>query len=299
MRAALVVAMTLVAGLAVAAPKKDFPCKGCVVVPASGSSTPLLIVLHGDGQSAWDALAPWKSAAAKRGITLFAPQVPDKGSWWKWDGPPKWIDSQVDAIDGVDPTRIWVAGWSGGASYLGRRTRDLPRRWAASSIDGGGWAPDDLACPARVAPAYFLVGDKNELHDLAKGLRAYWTQCGAEIVWDLIPDANHAGEWTALTKKSGTILDWFLSHPLPLPLPSTSTSTSPSPSPSPSTSTSTSTMPVSTASEPPQVRGGRCNCSTPGGEASSGWLGVAVLALQRRRRARSPRARPRATSPSH
>jgi hypothetical protein len=72
---------------------------------------------------------------------------------------------------------------------------------------GGGSAPADSKCVTL--PAYFLVGDKNPLHYLTKGLREYFDGCKAPVVWDLVKGGDHAREDQALTgKKARAILDW-------------------------------------------------------------------------------------------
>jgi hypothetical protein len=86
--------------------------------------------------------------------------------------------------------------------------------FAAVVIHGGGVAPVDDTCSDL--PAYFLVGDKNPLHGLAKDLRGYFDRCKAAVVWDLVRGADHGKEAAALTaKKAGAILDWLGAHPQP------------------------------------------------------------------------------------
>jgi hypothetical protein len=59
-------------------------------------------------------------------------------------------------------------------------------------------------------PAYFLVGDRNPLHALARELRAYVEGCQQRVVWDVLAGADHDGEARALTaKKANQILDWL------------------------------------------------------------------------------------------
>jgi poly(3-hydroxybutyrate) depolymerase len=90
-----------------------------------------------------------------------------KDSWWKWNGDPGWIVDQVAAVAKavpIDPARIYLAGWSGGATYLGMHAPAWSAAFAAVVIHGGGHRPS-AGCPERPLPAYFLAGDRNPFHD--------------------------------------------------------------------------------------------------------------------------------------
>ena len=193
------------------------PCKGCVVeLPAGTTPVPLIVILHGDREHAPAAAARWHAAVRQRGWALLALQCPaDLGctdSFWKWDGDPSWVRDQVAAVAAtraIDPHRIYLVGWSGGASYIGAHATAWTT-FAAIVIHGGGMAPADPACAAHGPPVYFLVGDKNPLHALAKELRDYFETCKHEVTWELVPGADHAREEAVLTpKKAGAILDWL------------------------------------------------------------------------------------------
>lgn len=215
---ALVLGLLLVPATASAAPRKDFPCKGCLF-EGRPSKSPLLIVLHGDGQSP-DAMAPaWSKPAAARNVALLLLQCPRdlgcKDSFWKWNGDPKWLDGLADAVIKeypIDRDRVWLAGWSGGASYLGLHAFELSNRFAAIAIHGGGMAPYGK-CPKKVLPTYFLVGDKNPYHSLAIDLRDAITSCNGEVVWDVRKGQGHPGEWTALGGTADKMLTWLDAHP--------------------------------------------------------------------------------------
>ena len=184
---------------------------------AHADDVPLLVVLHGDGERATTAAKRWRAATTKRGWKLLSLQCPRaekcKDSWWKWNGDPRWVREQIAAVKGVDATRIYAAGWSGGATYLGMRAQAWSDTFAAIVIHGGGMAPTEEACPARPLPAYFLVGDNNPLHHLAVALREYFARCAAAVEWDLVSGAGHLKEHRALhTRKALAILDWLSAH---------------------------------------------------------------------------------------
>jgi predicted esterase len=197
------------------------PCTGCTldVYGDPAAPMPLLVVLHGDREPASTVASRWRAAAKQRRWALLSLQCPAseqcKGSWWQWNGDPQWVRdrvAQVAAQVPIDRDRTYVAGWSGGATYLGLRAPAWHDTFAAVVIHGGGMAPREEApaCPARALPAYFLVGDGNPLHDLARDLRDYFVRCKQDVQWDLIPGADHAKEALALdVKRSLAVLDWL------------------------------------------------------------------------------------------
>ncbi len=217
----VLVAVALAGSTARAAPPAA-PCKSCTLaVPAKvDGALPLVVVLHGDRQAATTAGTWWSKAATARGWAVLALQCPrDQGcddSFWKWDGEPQWVFDQVAAVGkqiALDPARVYLVGWSGGASWMGWRLQAWDAVFAAIVIHGGGIAPRDEGCPAHGLPAYFLVGDKNPLHRHARELRESLDACKADVTWDLIKGAEHDGEADALTrKKADAILDWLAAH---------------------------------------------------------------------------------------
>ena len=179
--------------------------------PKGDEPVPLLVVLHGDREHGRDAAARWRTATDKHHWALLALDLPKGNSFWQEDPDPSWVIAAVDDFANkraIDRSRVYLVGWSGGATYIGMHVQAWKGTFAALVIHGGGRAPDDDACVAL--PAYFLVGDKNPLHGHTKGLRAYFEGCHADVKWDLVKGADHAHEEAALTaKKGGAILDWL------------------------------------------------------------------------------------------
>ena len=216
------------AGAADAAPVPPKPpCTGCTldVYGDPKAPMPLLVVLHGDRELAGTAAGRWRAAARQRGWALLSLQCPASekcgASWWQWNGDPQWVRdrvAQVAAQVPIDRDRTYVAGWSGGATYLGLRAPAWHDTFAAVVIHGGGMAPreESPACPARALPAYFLVGNGNPLHALERDLRDYFVRCKQEVEWTLIPGADHAREDRALdARRAASILDWLAARSRP------------------------------------------------------------------------------------
>lgn len=203
------------------------PCAGCTLDVPDGRdgsrSRPLIVVMHGDRERADTAAKRWRTAALARGWAVLSLQCPrEQGcredSWYKWNGAPSWVHAQVKVVArempqgmAIDERRIYLIGWSGGATYIGKNATSWTQRFAAVVIHGGGQPPNDnTSCPNAELPAYFLVGDKNPAHSAAVRLRGYLEGCREELVWSLVPGADHAAEDAALDRrKADEILDWL------------------------------------------------------------------------------------------
>jgi len=110
---------------------------GVIYVPESHDSTrpgPLVLMLHGAGSAAHDAIQPFRRHADIHGFVLVAPDA-RTGGWDLLDGG---FGADVDFIDhalarafqlcAIDPQRVAIEGFSDGASYalsLGLRNAEL------------------------------------------------------------------------------------------------------------------------------------------------------------------------------
>jgi poly(3-hydroxybutyrate) depolymerase len=200
------------------------PCAKCTLdAPAiARGPLPLLVVLHGNHEDAATAAKRWNEIAIERGFAVLALHCPRDagcadGKWYRWASTPAWVQKQVTKLSRdlvIDPSRTYLAGWSGGASAIGMHAPAWDRMFAAVVIHGGGQAPlGSDACPERPLPAYFLVGDENPAHPAAKRLRDYYRRCGQDITWDLLPGADHSREDRALDRdKAAQIIDWLEAH---------------------------------------------------------------------------------------
>jgi len=293
--ALLTIAIVLLPAAALALPKRvttEGPCTGCrATLPSDPDPVPLLVVLHGDwGHGPSELLHAWERHAAPKNVGLLALQCPKelgcKGSWWRWDGDPAFVVAQVDALrkkHALDDRRIWIAGWSGGATYMGLRSQTFEKSFAAFVFHGGGYPPG-ATCADPKAPTYFLTGDRNPLHAHVGQLRDHYTACGNEVVWNVVKGADHDGEWKALDAHGGAIFEWLVKKEMPEPKPAVATSVG-----EPPASSVPVVLPPPSAeprSPPPTVppRSG-CGCTvTPAPTASAGWSVLALLVLGSLRR---------------
>lgn len=198
------------------------PCRGCTLdVPDGTAAVPLVVLLHGDTDSARERAQKWRPAVTARGWALLSLQCPAElgcpdGSWYQWRHDPGWVREQVREVmraHPIDSSRVYLVGWSGGATFIGKHVQEWPGMFAAIVIHGGGVPPRSDDCPGQPLPAYFLVGDENPAHGAARRLRAYFASCEQEVVWDLVRGANHAEEDAALTDdKAAHVLGWLARH---------------------------------------------------------------------------------------
>ncbi|HKA89776.1 MAG TPA: hypothetical protein VKE22_19070 [Haliangiales bacterium] len=202
----------------------DFPCKGCVTIVPAGAAAgaPLLVALHGDDAGASSTLADWRAAAAAAGAVLLAPECPRDagcaGSWWRWlqskRHDPGWLAREVDtAIAALGPRRVVVAGFSGGASYLGWYVPTHADGIAAAAFVAGG-NPYADRCPERKVPVRFDIGaeDRGMLEPFARPLRRWFEACGGhELVWEEVAGVGHLGMHAVLERgRARAVLAWLL-----------------------------------------------------------------------------------------
>lgn len=290
------------------ADERDFPCDGCLVVgERGGGPRPLLVVLHGDEGGPSRVASVWTAIAKRRGVVALFPKCPREegcttGSYWRWNGEPSWLLAQVSKVEasyGIDPERRYLAGWSGGTTYLTFRFASWFPTFAAVSLTGGGARGGD-GCPAGAggvcAPALYRMGARNPLFDLADGARQELERCGHVVEWNVLPGLDHEGEWAAYVKDAERILDWLLVHdegcaavPATVPAPSGDSAVpAAAPSAAPSSAAERATAPSGAPLATPH-----CRCGVVGrdadrrGESAVFALGAIACAVVRRRAGRS------------
>ena len=107
---------------------------------------------------------------------------------------------------------MYLAGWSGGATYIGMRTQAFEKTFAGLVIHGGGHRPSSDACGSPKTPVAFLYGTGNPLHDISVRLHDHYEACGADLRTTLLPKADHDAELRALDTNGEAITDWLLAR---------------------------------------------------------------------------------------
>ena len=114
----------------------------------------------------------------------------------------------------VDPARVYAAGYSGGATYLGWYVPTFPERFAAVLHIAGG-VPWGTPCPRCPVHVLFTLGAGDPmLVPYTRPLRDYYEGCGGnEVVWETLPGVSHEGILGLVQGGKGDgLLAWLLSH---------------------------------------------------------------------------------------
>ena len=201
-------------------PELAAPCRDCLLsVP--DHPVGLLVVLHGDDAGASVAFIDWRDAARHAELALLAPQCPDergcKGSWWRWaiseHHDPAWLDAQIARVTSAARIdRVYVAGFSGGASYLASWAPTHAAATSRVAFVSGGYPASDR-CPARPLSTLFLIGSNDPMIDPHVRPLAEWlaTCANVEITWRVVPRLGHADMHAALRKgRAAEVVSWLV-----------------------------------------------------------------------------------------
>jgi len=190
-------------------------------VPASYSpntAIPLLLALHGDEGTPdyiYSAFRGLQDSSAGAFI-LVTPKAPfGGGSWYQatsqhTDFINQVIDSQLKGYN-IDQDRIWITGWSGGATFLGYyaiKRQDILAAVVYHMGGGGGgsYSPPSGSC---LIPGRFVIGSADFLYSLAQSQYNTMKTKGHDVVWVELPGVGHSfqqstlpGTWSWLQGKT-------------------------------------------------------------------------------------------------
>jgi poly(3-hydroxybutyrate) depolymerase len=289
---------------------EGWPCKGCVTSAPVGDTTPrpLLIALHGDDAGAGKLFRALRPACEQDGVILVSLRCPTelgcRTSFWQWQSTsahdPGWIGAQIAAAKArfsVDPARVYAAGYSGGATYLGWYGPTHPSDFAAIAHIAGGM-PWGTRCPDCKVPVLFTLGASDPmLVPYTRPLRDYYEACGGhEIVWQSLLGVTHEGiVSTVQAGKGKEILTWLLAHRAACgeAAPDAGSRATPEDRDAAASVSATTTPDPPRRGEakaPPQIAPGASGCACDLGARGSDpipALGLALLALVATRRSRS------------
>ena len=187
--------------------RSDYPCSGCITVTppgyAAGTPVPLLVTFHGDEGEPRYIHGELEGHAEDAGFLIVSLRCPRdlgcSGSWWRWEANSRshdfaWLGEQVDQVEAdydVERNQVYLAGFSGGSSYLSEVMPRFSDRFAGAIYFGGGYEPYGVECPSCQVPVHFIIGDSDFLLDGAMDLRGWYESCGHEVDWQLVPGTDH------------------------------------------------------------------------------------------------------------
>ena len=202
--------------------------------------SPLIIFHHGSGSTAtgnlndaeccglprviaienWDDNLPFVVLSPQRELQLNTPPIEE------------FVQFAL-ANYSVDPSRVYMTGWSAGANVTMSYVADYPGRVAAMLPLAGGFfngTPGNI-CDSAQTPMWMFLGDRDSAGINSTGLRSFndYNECEPSVgpLLTRFIEADHfqASNWPFITDEEysvrsandpidQTVFDWFLSHRL-------------------------------------------------------------------------------------
>jgi len=190
---------------------------------ASGEPMPLLLFLHGLGESGdgdFEVLkvhGPPKFLDSRPDFPFIvaSPQCPKPASRdeipiaWKADQLIQLVDRLVEELN-VDQDRVYITGLSMGGYGTWRLVANYPDRFAAAVPICGGGEPEKWATALARVPIWAFHGAKDETvpvarsEEMARAVRA----AGGDVKLTVYPEVAH-DSWTQ-TYNNDAVYDWLL-----------------------------------------------------------------------------------------
>jgi poly(3-hydroxybutyrate) depolymerase len=111
----------------------------------------------------------------------------------------------------IDRKRVYLTGWTGGASFMARYGAERADRFAALSFVSGGARPQS-ACPGCKIPVQVMVGTNDTSTAGVRATRDYFRQCGHTVDYRQV--RGRRGDLSGFLRRGGSLLivDWLLKH---------------------------------------------------------------------------------------
>ncbi len=193
-----------------------------ISVPSSynqAKAIPLLLALHGDEGKPNYIHSSFRSLQQTTGgaFILVSPRAPyGGGSWYKSTSNHRdFVDAVIQKVlasYNIDQDRVWITGWSGGATFLGYyaiKRQDILA--AVTFYMGGGSGGYSYSPPAGSCkiPGRFVIGSKDFLFNLASKTYNSLKQKGHDVTWIELPGVGHkfqkstlSGTWSWMSKRT-------------------------------------------------------------------------------------------------
>jgi predicted esterase len=160
---------------------------------------PLIVVLHGSGDTGLMPVKRWRDLAAKEGILIAGPNALNRQMWRIPEDGPEFIYELVESLKkkhSIDPQRVYLFGHSGGAIvalYLGLMQSEY---FAATAVHAGAIRPEDayfIDKTRRKIPFSLIVGTQDPLFPVEdlRETRDMLTSRGFSVELTEIKGHNH------------------------------------------------------------------------------------------------------------
>jgi predicted peptidase len=184
---------------------------------AKGAPVPLIIFLHGSGESGSDLnkVKAWGPPAIAEKDPEFpfmvvSPQAP-QGEWWHARVLKGMID-EVLAKYNVDRRRVYLTGLSMGGYGAWDLAMNYPQYFAAIAPICGGGNTIRIGNLKKV-PTWAFHGLKDDAVPEQESARmvAALKAAGGDVKYTVLPEAGHVDAWVYAYGEAG-LFEWFLSH---------------------------------------------------------------------------------------
>ena len=197
---------------------------------ADGKPWPLLLFLHGLGESSDDDLTRVKIHGPAKFVdsrpdfpfVVVTPQCPPPGedkklirTAWKPDQLIQLLDHVTERLN-IDTTRVYVTGLSMGGYGTWRLVAAHPERFAAAVPICGGGEPVKMAPTLRRVPIWAFHGARDTTVPLISSQEMVDAvrRAGGDVRLTVYPDVGHNSWVKAYDNQE--VYDWLLSHRGPL-----------------------------------------------------------------------------------
>ncbi|HEY0799480.1 MAG TPA: dienelactone hydrolase family protein, partial [Steroidobacteraceae bacterium] len=184
----------------------------------SAAKYPLLIFLHGSGQSGFDidkvkSYGPPKFLDTRPDFPFIvaSPQAPPPPGGFDPDALNLLLDQLLQRLP-IDKDRVYLTGFSMGGFFTYAWASVRPGTFAAIAPVSGAWIPDD-ACKLRSVPIWAFHGAKDEAvkmendEAMVNAIKA----CGGDIKFTVYPDIGHSADPAYADPQ---LYQWLLQHRL-------------------------------------------------------------------------------------
>lgn len=154
-----------------------FPCAGrertaFACIPTNlppAQPAPLLLLLHGSGQGGRDLARLWEPLAQQNGFIAIAPDARDIQTWHGTHDGPAFLKAAMDAGAArhpIDPRRIYLFGYSGGAHFGLQMALAESEYFAGAAVYAGELRPEQypvIALARRKIPIALFAGSEDRV----------------------------------------------------------------------------------------------------------------------------------------
>lgn len=187
------------------------------VPPDVESPTPLVLFLHGGGESGDEIEVVKKHgppALIENGqdfpAIILSPQLPDRRGFWDEDLLARFLQAYI-ARNAIDPTRIYLTGLSRGGYGAWRLAIENPELFAGMVVISGA-APAPYAGWLGDLPIQVFHGDNDQAIpvDESRRMAAAIAKAGGNVSLTVYPDTGHDA-WTR-TYENPAVWAWLFNQ---------------------------------------------------------------------------------------